>query len=198
MINLIKKIFYKEKLAVNKLINATNIKELKNFENLCKYSIKAIKNKKKIIFYGNGGSASDAQHLATELTVRYKINRSALPAISLSTDTSALTAIGNDFGFKKIFARQIEAIGNSGDIAIAITTSGNSSNLIEAAKIANKKKIITFCFSGNKGGKLKKFTRYPIIIPSNVTSHTQVYEIFLGQVYCEILENFFFQKNEKD
>jgi D-sedoheptulose 7-phosphate isomerase len=194
MKNKIEKIFFKEKLATSKLINLIDMKKLKHFENLCKYSIEAIKNKKKIIFYGNGGSASDAQHLATELTVRYKKNRAALPAISLATDTSALTAIGNDFGFKKIFSRQIEAVGNSGDIAIAITTSGNSANLLEAAKMANNKKILTFCLSGNRGGKLKKFTKYPIIIPSNITSRIQVCEIFLGQVFCEILENYFFSK----
>ena len=88
--------------------------------------------------------------------MRFKKNRRALPAVSLSTDTSALTAIGNDFSFEKIFSRQIEAIGTPGDIAIAITTSGNSKNLIEAAKIAKQKKIYTFCFSGNNGGKLKK------------------------------------------
>ena len=194
MKNKFKKILIKEKLAISKLIKSINITNLKNFDKLCEYSFKAIENKKKIIFYGNGGSASDAQHLATELTVRYKKNRKALPAISLATDTSALTAIGNDFGFKKIFSRQLEAIGNSGDIAVAITTSGNSANLIEAAKIANKKKILTFCLSGNKGGKLKKFTKYPLIIPSNVTSRIQVCEIFLGQIFCEILEEYFFSK----
>ena len=104
--------------------------------------------------------------MATEITVRYKKNRKALPAISLATDTSALTAIGNDFGFKHIFSRQIEAIGNKGDIALAITTSGNSPNLINAIKLANRKKIKTFCFSGNQGGKIKKYVNYPIIIPN--------------------------------
>jgi D-sedoheptulose 7-phosphate isomerase len=169
----------------------------KNFTKLCKDSIKAIKRGKKIIFFGNGGSAADAQHLATELTSKYKKIRKALPALALTTDTSALTSIGNDFGFKYIFSRQLEAIGNAGDIAIAITTSGNSENLIEAMKVGKKRGIKTFCFSGNKGGKIKKFVQYPIILDSKNTSVLQVIEIALGQVYCNILENFFL-KNEKN
>ena len=179
---------------VSKILKEIKLTKNKNFLKLCSMSIKAIKNKKKIIFYGNGGSASDAQHLAAEFVVKYNKERIALPAISLATDTSIITATGNDFTFKKIFSRQIEAIGNKGDIAIAITTSGNSENLIEAAKIANKKNIITFCFSGKNGGKLKKFTKYPIIIPSNKTSVTQVLEIMIGQIFCEIVENEFYKK----
>ena len=124
-----------------------------NFSKLYEYSINALKNKKNN-FYGNGGSASDSQHLATELVVRYKKNRRAIPAIALTADNSAITAISNDFNFKFIFSRQIEALGHRGDIAIALTTSGNSQNLIEAASYV-KKGIITFCFSGNKGGNLK-------------------------------------------
>ena len=168
-----------------------------NFEILCKQSIKAINNNRKIIFFGNGGSASDAQHLATELTCKFKKKRRALPAIALTTDTSALTAIGNDYGFKYIFSRQIEAIGNKGDIIIAITTSGNSQNLIEALKVAKQKKIMTFCFSGNKGGKLKKYTQYPIILKSKETDILQVAEIAIGQIYCSILEDYFY-KQRKD
>lgn len=179
---------------VSQILKEIKLTKNKNFLKLCSMSIKAIKNKKKIIFYGNGGSASDAQHLAAEFVVKYNKERIALPAISLATDTSIITATGNDFTFKKIFSRQIEAIGNKGDIAIAITTSGNSENLIEAAKIANKKNIRTFCFSGKNGGKLKKFTKYPIIIPSNKTSVTQVLEIMIGQIFCEIVENEFYKK----
>jgi len=165
--------------------------ELKNFNKLCLLSVQQIKKGNKIIFFGNGGSASDAQHLATEIVVRYQKNRKALPAISLATDTSILTAIGNDFGFEKIFSRQIEALGNKGDIAIAITTSGNSKNLIQACLMAKKKGLFTFCFSGNKGGKLKKFVQSPIIIPSKQTSVIQVCEITIGQVLCEYIEKSF-------
>jgi D-sedoheptulose 7-phosphate isomerase len=184
----------------NELINILNIfllQKNKNFYKLCSESIKAIKNKKKIIFFGNGGSASDSQHLATELIARFKKNRKALPGLSLTTDTSALTAIGNDFGFENIFSRQIEALGNSGDICIAITTSGNSKNLTQAIKIANKKGLITFCFSGNNGGNIKKFTKFPIIIPSKNTALVQVLEIFIGQIYCNIIEDYFYKKNKR-
>lgn len=160
-----------------------------NFVKLCKESIKALKNGKKIIFFGNGGSAADCQHLAAELVGKYKKERKALGAIALTTDTSILTSIGNDYNFSEIFSRQIEAIGKRGDIAIAITTSGNSKNLITATKVANKKGLITFCFSGNKGGILKKSSNYSIIIPSNITSITQVAEIALGQIFCEVIEN---------
>lgn len=188
--NKIQKIFQIEKKGVLELLNKLDSNNLTTFFKLCTLSKEAIKDKKKIIFFGNGGSASDAQHLATELTVRYKRNRKAIPAISLATDTSALTAIGNDFGFDYIFSRQLEALGNKGDICIAISTSGNSQNLIEAYKIAKKKKIKFFAFSGNKGGKLKKFTNNLIIIPSKITSQIQVVEIFLGQVLCDYLESF--------
>jgi D-sedoheptulose 7-phosphate isomerase len=187
-----------ENLFLNKKIEITNLfknlKFEKNFYNLCKESIKAITKGNKIIFFGNGGSAADAQHLATELTVRFKKDRRALPAIALTTDTSALTAIGNDLGFKYVFSRQLEAIGKSGDICIAITTSGNSLNLIEAMKVANEKRLKTFCFSGNDGGKIKKFASHSILIPSIVTADIQVIQIFIGQIFCEILEDFFYKK----
>ena len=170
----IKNLLNNQKNELTNILNVFLLQKNKNFNELCFKSIKAIKNKKKIIFFGNGGSASDAQHLATELTVRFNKNRKALPGLALTTDTSALTAIGNDFSFKYIFSRQIEALGQSGDICIGITTSGNSQNLIEAIKIANKKKLITFCFSGNNGGKIIYFVKFPIIIPSKNTALLQV------------------------
>jgi D-sedoheptulose 7-phosphate isomerase len=160
----------------------------KNFYKLCLEAKKIIRKGKKILFFGNGGSASDAQHLATELTVRFKKNRKAIAGISLATDTSAITAIGNDFGFKKIFSRQIEAIGNRGDIVLAISTSGMSPNIIEALKICKKLKIKSFAFLGNNGGIAKKYARYPIMFPSGPTSTTQSMQITVGQVFCEYLE----------
>lgn len=181
----------KEILKIQDTFEEINSSNLTNFNKLCELSVKQIKKGNKIIFFGNGGSASDAQHLATEIVVRYQKNRKALPAISLATDTSILTAIGNDFGFEKIFSRQIEALGNKGDIAIAITTSGNSKNLIQACLMAKKRGLFTFCFSGNKGGKLKKFVHSPIIIPSKQTSVVQVCEIAIGQVLCEYIEKSF-------
>ena len=193
----IKNLLNDQSKELTNILNVFLLQKNKNFNKLCLRSIKAIKNKKKIIFFGNGGSASDSQHLATELTVRFKKNRKALPGLALTTDTSALTAIGNDFGFESIYSRQIEALGRPGDICIAITTSGNSKNLIQAIKIANKKRLITFCFSGNNGGKIKKFIKFPIIIPSKNTALVQVLEIFIGQIYCNIIEDYFYTKNKK-
>ena len=169
------------------LINVSN-DNLKKFSKLIKES-KSKLNKKKIIFCGNGGSASHAQHLACELVVRYKNNRNAINAISLTTDTSNLTAIGNDYDFKYIFSRQLEAIGNKGDICIFLTTSGESKNILEAAKIAKKKLISCYSFSGKGGGKLKKIIKNNIIINSNLTSAIQSAHLILGHIYCKELEN---------
>ncbi|MAD13988.1 MAG: phosphoheptose isomerase [Pelagibacteraceae bacterium] len=186
--SLLAKIFEKEKVGVQKILDNIQYSDLKIFKKLCDQSLISLKNKKKIIFFGNGGSAADAQHLATELTVRYQKNRKAVAAISLATDTSALTAIGNDFGFKFIFSRQIEAIAHKNDICIAITTSGNSQNLIEACKVAKKMGLFFYVLSGNNGGKLKKICKNIILIPSKITSQIQVCEILLGQVLCEYIE----------
>lgn len=184
----LKKILDNEIKAIQVVFDIIQKQKNKKFFELCSACLKAIKNGNKVIFFGNGGSASDAQHLATELTVRYKKNRKAIAAMSLATDTSALTAIGNDFSFDKIFSRQIEALGKKGDIAIGITTSGNSKNIIEAFKQTKKKNIKFYGFSGNNGGKLKNYTKNLIIIPSKITSVVQVAEITLGQVLCDFLE----------
>ena len=158
------------------------------FNNLVNQAIHTLNNNGKIVFFGNGGSAADAQHLATELTVRYKKNRKALAAISLVTDTSSLTAIGNDFSFDSIFSRQIEAICNKNDLAIGITTSGNSKNILKAVKQCHKQAIPVFIFSGNNGGKIKQITKNIIPFPKTSTSQVQTMQIFLGQLFCEILE----------
>lgn len=169
----------------------TEIKKNKNdnFKKLCLQSKKALKKGGKIIFCGNGGSASDAQHLAAELVVKYQKKRKALAAISLATDTSIITATGNDFSFDEIFSRQIEALGQKEDILICITTSGKSKNIINAIKSANKKKIKCFTFSGNGGGLIKNLNSELIIIPHTKTSVIQVCEITLGQILCDYLEN---------
>ena len=193
--NLEKKI-YKEVDELNSIFKNFNIKSLRIFSLLCKYTLRAM-DKNKILFCGNGGSAADAQHLATELVVKYKKKRKALPAIALSTDTSILTAVGNDYDFKNIFSRQIDAIGKKGDVLLLITTSGNSLNLIEALKVAKKKEIHVFCFSGNNGGKIKRYLKNIIIIPSKNTSLIQVIEIFLGQILCDYVETNF-KKQEKN
>lgn len=167
--------------------------DLKIFEKLVD-EIKRKIRKNKILFCGNGGSAAQAQHLACELVVRYKKNRKSIPAISITTDTSNLTAIGNDFNFDEVFARQIEAIGNKGDICIFLTTSGNSKNLINAAKVANKKKLSSYCFSGKNGGKLKRFVKNNIVVRSNITSTVQSVHLMLGHLFCQEIEEHILRK----
>lgn len=149
----------------------------------------ALQHGKKILFFGNGGSAADAQHLATEFTVRYKSNRKSLPALSLATDTSALTAIGNDFGFEYLFSRQIEALGQEGDLAIGITTSGKSPNILKAFEEARNKKIITVALTGEGGGHLHDQVDILIKVPSLTVARIQEMHITLGQMFIGALEH---------
>ena len=142
----------------------------------------------KLLFFGNGGSAGDAQHLATELTIRYKQDRAAIAAIALTTDTSVLTAAGNDLGFKWIFARQIEALGKAGDVAIAISTSGNSPNVIAALKQAKAMRIVTAALGGRDGGDMAGLAEHLLIVPSDTTARIQEMHITLGQMLCGALE----------
>src|SRR5450432_3108042 len=138
----------------------------------------------KLMFFGNGGSAGDAQHLATELTVRYKKDRAAIAAIALTTDTSTLTAAGNDLGFEQIFARQIEALGRPGDVAIAISTSGKSPNVIAALKQAKSMRLVTAALGGKGGGDLSGLADHLLVVPSDTTARIQEMHITLGQMLC--------------
>ncbi len=142
----------------------------------------------KIMFFGNGGSAADAQHLATELTVRYSRDRRAIAAIALTTDSSALTAAGNDLGFEQIFARQIEALGKPGDLALGISTSGRSPNVIAALQTARTMGLRATAFGGGDGGKLKSVADPVLIVPSSTTGRIQEMHITLGQMLCAALE----------
>lgn len=170
---------------LNKNVNKTYAKI---FNNLCIDALKTIKNRKKIIFYGNGGSAAHAQHLATELTVRYQKNRRPFPSISLADNISTITAISNDFNFNKIFSRQIQAIGEKEDLAVALTTSGKSKNIIEAIKVSKKIGIKTYVICGNNGGLVRKINKNNLIINSKKTSIIQVIQIILGHAFCDFLE----------
>ena len=160
----------------------------KPFVKLCEIAEKALKAGGKILFFGNGGSAADAQHLAAELIVRYKVNRAPLPAMALTTDSSVLTAGANDFGYDKIFDLQIRALGRKGDVAVGISTSGNSSNVLLALETARKIGVIPVGFTGCEGGKLKKVADPVLIIPSNVTARIQEMHIVLGHMLCDVLE----------
>ena len=152
--------------------------------------ISAFNNKKKVLLCGNGGSAADSQHIATELVIRMsKPNRAALPAIALTTDTSLLTAAGNDIGFENIFSRQVEALGNNGDVLIAISTSGKSENVNRAIKEANKRGMTVIGFLGKDGGTSKDIVDIPIIIPSNDTQRIQEGHITVAHILCGIIES---------
>lgn len=153
--------------------------------------VRALKNGGKLIFLGNGGSAADAQHLAAELTGRYLRERRALPAIALTTNTSCLTAIANDYSYDEVFSRQIEAIASKPDIAIGISTSGNSSNIIQALKKAKEKGLITVGLTGSGGGTLLQVADYCLRIPSEETPRIQEAHILLGHILCEIIDESF-------
>ena len=170
------------------VIEKTKLSVERNFLNLVNICDKSLKNGKKIIFFGNGGSASDAQHLSTELTVRFCENRKSIPAISLVTDTSAISAIGNDYGFKYIFSRQLEAIGQAGDVAIGITTSGKSQNVLEGLQYAKENKMKSVAFTGRNIKKIEKITDEIISIPAQNTSRIQEAHILIGQMLCNALE----------
>jgi D-sedoheptulose 7-phosphate isomerase len=142
----------------------------------------------KIVFFGNGGSAADSQHLATELTVRYKQDRAPIAALALTTDTSALTAIGNDFGFENLFARQIEALVHSQDVVIGISTSGQSENVIRGLKAAQALGAVAAGFGGKDGGRMKGLAAPLLVVPSATTSRIQEMHITLGQMLCGALE----------
>ena len=146
-------------------------------------------NNGKIVFFGNGGSASDAQHLATELTVRYVKNRPAMAAIALTTDTSALTAIGNDFGFEDLFSRQVEALCSEQDLVIGISTSGTSPNVIKALKTAKALGAKTVGLGGRDGGNLPELCDISLIVPHEETARIQEMHITLGHAFCQALEN---------
>lgn len=143
----------------------------------------------RIFFLGNGGSAADAQHLATELTVRYACNRPAMAALALTTDSSALTAIGNDFGFEHLFSRQIEALGRPGDMAVALSTSGTSPNILVALRTARAQGLKVVGLSGKGGGDMPDLCDILMVVPSDVTARIQEMHITLGHMFCEALED---------
>ena len=142
----------------------------------------------KLLFFGNGGSASDSQHLAAEFVGRYEKERPALAAIALTTDTSILTAVGNDYGFERIFERQVEALGKKGDVVMAISTSGNSKNVLKGVVKAKEMGLYTIAFSGGSGGSLALQADLALVIVSNKTSRIQESHILIGHILCECVD----------
>lgn len=147
-----------------------------------------LKQGNKLILVGNGGSAADCQHIAAEFVGRFQKERRSLAAIALTTDTSAITAIANDYSFREVFSRQVEGLGNKGDILIAISTSGNAENVIEAVNMAKTIGVLTIGLTGKDGGVLKKITDYSVIVPSEKTARIQECHILIGHILCELVE----------
>lgn len=177
------KLSYETKQAIYE-----NEELLNNIENVAKLCVKIYKNNKKTILAGNGGSAADAQHIAAEMVGRYGFDRPSLPSLALTTDTSALTAIGNDYGYDKVFSRQLEGMGQDGDLFIGISTSGNSENIINAFDSAKKKNITTVALTGRDGGEMAKMADIAIVVPSKSTPRIQESHILIGHIICDIIE----------
>lgn len=150
--------------------------------------VEALRSGHKLLLFGNGGSAADSQHIAAELTGRYYLDRPALPALALTVDTSALTAIGNDFGFELVFARQIQGIGRPGDVAIGLTTSGNSKNVVRGLEVARDLGLVTVAMTGREAGKAGEIADHSVRVPSDDTPRIQESHILLGHVWSEIIE----------
>lgn len=190
-----------QEFITNSLSESSNVKLLidkecsKDILTAAKTLTTAFKDGKKLLLCGNGGSAADCQHIAAEFMIRlsHDLDRPAIPAIALTTDTSNLTAGGNDIGYKNVFARNVEGLGNKGDILIAISTSGNSGNIVKAADMAHSKGMIVIGFLGGNGGMLKEKVDVPIIVPSSSTQRIQEGHITIGHILCEITERELFE-----
>ncbi len=154
----------------------------------------ALKDGKRLYFCGNGGSASDAQHLAAEFTGRFYIDREALPAEALHCNTSYLTAVANDYGYPEVYSHYIKGVGRKGDVLVGLSTSGNSTNIIEALKVAQERKLKTISFTGVGGGMMGEFSDILLDVPSEVTPRIQEAHILLGHIICEQVEKLYFQK----
>jgi D-sedoheptulose 7-phosphate isomerase len=164
---------------------------LHDIENACRLCVDTIKKGNKILFFGNGGSAADAQHLAAELSGRYKKERKGLPGIALTTDSSAITAIGNDYEYDYIFERQVEAIANAGDLLVGISSTGNSANVIRAFNMGKSLGCKTLGLSGRGGGKMNENCDLNIIVPTDVTARVQEMHILIGHILCQAIDDEF-------
>ncbi len=167
-------------------------KHIEQIESCASLMSDRLKKGRKILLFGNGGSAADCQHIAAEFVNRFQIERKPLPAIALTTDTSIITSIGNDYSFDDIFFKQIQAIGKKGDIALGITTSGNSPNVIKAVKEAKEMGLFIVGFSGSKG-KLKDLSDFPFCVDSDTTARIQEVHILLAHILCDLTERILFK-----
>ena len=181
--------FFKSEFAAHLAVARDTSETLfADFHGLLKACAQSVRNGGKILFFGNGGSASDSQHLATELTIRYTSNRLPIAAIALNTDSSALTACGNDLGFDEIFARQVQALGRKGDVAIGISTSGRSPNVLKGLRTSREIGMVPAAFGGKDGGELRSVADHVLVVRSNTIARIQEMHITLGHVLCGALE----------
>jgi len=181
--------FFESELAEHAAVAAATKAALREpFARLVEACARAVRGGGKLLFFGNGGSAADAQHLATEFVVRYKKTRAPIAALALTTDSSALTAIGNDLGFDELFARQLAALGKKGDVAIGISTSGTSPNVLKGLEQARAMGLVAAALGGRGGGKMKGLADPILIVPSDTTARIQEMHIMLGQMLCGALE----------
>lgn len=167
---------------------------IKNIENIVASIVKSFKAGGKVFLAGNGGSAADAQHIAGEFVSRFMFDRPGLPAIALTTDTSVLTAVGNDYGYEHVFSRQIDALANKGDVFFGYSTSGQSKNILNALQHAKNKELICIGLAGSKGAVMKEFCDYIVEIPSSETPHIQEGHLVVGHIICGLVESIIFKK----
>ena len=168
-----------------------------NIEKSIQAIVKCLKKGNKVVLFGNGGSAADAQHVAAEFIGRFKINRKSLSAIALTSNSSTITAISNDFSFDSVFSRQCESLISNGDVVIGISTSGNSLNIQKGISVSKKKGAITIGLLGNKGGSIKKYVDIPLIVNSTSTPHIQEVHRIIYHIICEIVEKEFVESSRK-
>jgi D-sedoheptulose 7-phosphate isomerase len=187
MLNMIKN----ELKAHQETVDKTVDKMIPNIEEASRLIIETLKNGNKVLLCGNGGSAADAQHIAAELVGRYKTERKGLPAMALTTDTSAITAISNDYGYNRVFDRQVEAFVQEGDLLIGISTSGESLNIISALLLAKEMGAKTLGFSGKGGGKMNYVCDLNLVVPSEDTPRIQEMHILIGHILCQAVDNGF-------
>ena len=191
-----------EKIIYSTLEDSIRVKKdfvknnIANIIFLAKRIAEAFQKDNKLLLCGNGGSAADAQHIAAEFVNRFIIERTPLPAIALTTDTSVITSISNDYSFDQVFSKQISAIGRAGDILLAISTSGNSENVIRAIRTARDMGIYTAALTGRDGGRMARIADIPIIVKSNDTPRIQESHIMAGHMICQLVDHILFERNQ--
>lgn len=190
MLDIVRRQLQQSLETLNKVLNDDSIH--KSLLEAARVTSDAMRNGRKLLVCGNGGSAADSQHIVAEFVARLTIDRPALPAVALTTDTSILTAVSNDSSFDNVFSRQVEALGRAGDVLLTISTSGNSQNCIKALELARELHITTVTFTGNGGGKMAALADINVVVPSTITMNIQESQLALEHIYCMLVERCYF------